>query len=354
MKKNQNLDNQTYNPYYRQEDDQVQPSYPQVPTAQNPNDGHSQNVPSGYPVNNYGGGYPQDSYGGYPQQNYGGHPQQNYGVHPQNNAGGYPQNQGAYPLVAPQDVMHKHGSKNKSKREESGFHSDEGDSEGALDCFSKMKGDSGRQGFVQKVFGIMGVQVLFTALFTYWVISDYGRMQFCIDNMWLYFVCVAGTVAIMCALMCIQKAARNFPVNYILLGIFTLLESYVVATIASMYEPQSVFLAACYAVGLFTILTIYACSTKGDIGCMGPLIWVSMGLGLLTFILYFLFPSHIMHLIFCWVGLICTCIYVIYDVYLITEKHGLSYDDYIIGALLIYTDLISLFIYILSIIGDKR
>ena len=79
-----------------------------------------------------------------------------------------------------------------------------------------------------------------------------------------------------------------------------------------------------------------------------------MGLSMLTLILYFIFPSETMHLIFCWVGLIVTCIYVIYDVYLITEKHGLSYDDYVIGALLIYTDLISLFIYILSIMGDRR
>lgn len=158
----------------------------------------------------------------------------------------------------------------------------------------------------------------------------------------------------MCALMCVKQWARTVPTNYILLAVFTIAESYVVATIASMYEPESVFLAAIYAVGLFSILTLYACCTKGDIGCMGPLIWVSVGLGLLTFVLYFMFPSHTMHLIFCWVGLICTCIYVIYDVYLITEKHGLDYDDYVIGALLIYTDLISLFIYILSILGEKR
>ena len=225
---------------------------------------------------------------------------------------------------------------------------------GFLDNFSKLKGDDDRQGFVVKVFGIMSVQVIVTALITGYVISDEDRMKFCLDNMWLYFVCVAVTIGIMYALMCFQSIARKVPTNYILLGIFTLCESYIVATVASMYEPTSVFLAAVYSVGLFSILTLYACCTKGDIGCMGPIIMVSAGLGMLTFILYFIFPSETMHLIFCWVGLIITCIYVIYDVYLITEKHGLDYDDYIIGALLIYTDLISLFIYILSIIGDRN
>mmetsp|Transcript_29196 Transcript_29196/g.25819 ORF Transcript_29196/g.25819 Transcript_29196/m.25819 type:complete len:201 (-) Transcript_29196:41-643(-) len=200
----------------------------------------------------------------------------------------------------------------------------------------------------------MTFQVFFTAVFTYWIIMNDHRMQFCQDNMWLYFVCVGATLAIMCTLMCIKTVARKVPVNYILLAIFTVCESYIVATIASMYEPRSVMLAAVYTVVLFTILTLYACFTKGDLGCMGPIITVSIGLSFLTFILYFIFPGEIMHLIFCWVGLIVTCIFVIYDVYLITEKHGLDYDDYIIGALMLYTDIISIFIYILSIIGDRK
>lgn len=86
---------------------------------------------------------------------------------------------------------------------------------------------------------------------------------------------------------------------------------------------------------------------------MGPLIMVSVCIGFVTLILMFIIPSQTMFLIYCWVGLIITCVYVIYDVYMITEKHGLSYDDYIIGALLIYSDLIQLFIYILSIMGER-
>lgn len=231
---------------------------------------------------------------------------------------------------------------------------EENRSGGFLDNFSKLKGDDERQGFVTKVFSIMLVQTATTAAFTYFIISDKGRIQFCQNNMWLYWVCFAITICIMYALLCFQTVARRVPLNYGLLFAFTLCESYIVATIASLYTPQSVMLAALYAVGLFTVLTLYACFTKGNLGCMGPIVAVGAALGLLTFVLYFLFPSEGMRLVFCWIGLILTCIYVIYDVYLITEKHGLSYDDYIIGALLIYTDLISLFIYILSIIGERN
>ena len=61
-----------------------------------------------------------------------------------------------------------------------------------------------------------------------------------------------------------------------------------------------------------------------------------------------------MHLIVCWIGLILTCVYVIYDVYLITEKNGLEYDEYIIASLMLYMDLVNLFIYILSIFGERN
>jgi FtsH-binding integral membrane protein len=234
------------------------------------------------------------------------------------------------------------------------FNVSESDDSAVLDVFSKLKGDEERQGFVIKVFGIMSFQVIFTALYIWWIISSEERREFCIENMWLYFVSLAATIAIMCTLMCFKTMARKVPTNYLLLFGFTVFESYIVGTIASMYDEKSVILAAIYTVALFSILTLFACCTKGDIGCMGPIIVVSMCLGFLTMILYFIFPSELMHLIFCWVGLIITCIYVIYDVYLITEKHGLEYDDYIIGALLIYTDVITMFIYILSIIGNRN
>jgi len=45
-------------------------------------------------------------------------------------------------------------------------------------------------------------------------------------------------------------------------------------------------------------------------------------------------------------------IYIIYDVGIILDKDdGLSYDDYIIGALILYTDIIYAFIYLLSFFG---
>lgn len=77
-------------------------------------------------------------------------------------------------------------------------------------------------------------------------------------------------------------------------------------------------------------------------------------IGLIMAILSMFLTGYFWFLLFCWIGLILTCIYTIFDVYLITEKHGLEYDDYIIGALLLYIDLVTIFIYILEICGNRE
>ena len=46
---------------------------------------------------------------------------------------------------------------------------------------------------------------------------------------------------------------------------------------------------------------------------------------------------------------VLTSIYIIFDTRLIMSK--MSYDDYIIAALLLYVDIINLFLYLLSIFG---
>ena len=51
--------------------------------------------------------------------------------------------------------------------------------------------------------------------------------------------------------------------------------------------------------------------------------------------------------------LVIACVYVMIDIDLITEKHGLDYDEYIIGALFLYMDIVMIFVYLLSIFGSR-
>jgi FtsH-binding integral membrane protein len=80
--------------------------------------------------------------------------------------------------------------------------------------------------------------------------------------------------------------------------------------------------------------------------------------GLLTALIYvmipvivfcILFPNLLIYLILQGIFVVLTSIYIIVDTRFILEK--LSLDDYIIGALMLYVDVVNLFLYLLAIFG---
>ena len=161
------------------------------------------------------------------------------------------------------------------------------------------------------------------------------------------------------ALICCRKMARKVPVNYILLLIFTLCESYLVANICSYYaisQPGIVIMSGLGTALITLACTLYAFFTKTDFTMMGGMIWL-LAMSLLILVLFsFLFVWNT----FLYNCIIAFCIFLmgiflIYDTQLIVGKgkHKLSLDDYVIGALLIYTDIITIFLYLLALLGKK-
>ena len=57
---------------------------------------------------------------------------------------------------------------------------------------------------------------------------------------------------------------------------------------------------------------------------------------------------------YCAIGVLLFSIYLIVDTQLIVNKNGLSKEDYILGALILYMDIVTIFIYILQLLGGNR
>ena len=62
-----------------------------------------------------------------------------------------------------------------------------------------------------------------------------------------------------------------------------------------------------------------------------------------------------LHTLYCALGTILFGIYLVIDTQLIVggRKYSLSMDDYIAGALMLYIDIIQIFLYILSILANN-
>lgn len=157
----------------------------------------------------------------------------------------------------------------------------------------------------------------------------------------------------MIVLVCFRKPARKVPINYLLLFAFTFFESMMVATISSFYDAKSVMLMAGIALVLFATMATVACFTSRKPETLSMMMWCCFTISITCLILVIFFSNRWVVTVVSGIMLVIACVYVMIDIDLITEKHGLDTDEYIIGALFLYMDLVMIFMYLLSLFGDR-
>jgi len=172
---------------------------------------------------------------------------------------------------------------------------------------------------------------------------------------------IVVAVVIMCGIACCKTCSRKVPMNYICLLVYTLAITILVMAVAGKYNPESVLLCASMTASVTFGIVMMGCVLKGDMywcfGCLAGPVFGSIPVALfVTFGVLngsnSIYGSPGLMLLFGY--LLCTIlsIYIIYDVGIIIDKNvGLSYDDYIIAALILYSDIIYMFLWLLSLFG---
>jgi FtsH-binding integral membrane protein len=130
-----------------------------------------------------------------------------------------------------------------------------------------------------------------------------------------------------------------------------------VSSVTLAYDPVTILIAALLTFGLTFVLTAYACFTKRDLTMkMGIAIIFLFALSMFAILFSILYHSRAVEIAVCTVFVIIYGVYLLIDTQLIVGKgrFGLTMDDYIIGALMIYVDMIGLFLYLLRLLGAIR
>ena len=109
--------------------------------------------------------------------------------------------------------------------------------------YSKFASMEDRKGFVKKVYGILGFQLLLTAGITLIPVMNNDANIWINTHDGLTIAAAVGLFCISCIMMCCIPLTRVVPVNYGLLLLFTLCESYLMAGIAAKTQPQIVMQA---------------------------------------------------------------------------------------------------------------
>lgn len=217
-------------------------------------------------------------------------------------------------------------------------------------------------GFVRKVYSLVAAQLVLTTAIAA-PIYNLGE-EWMIANQWLYWLALVALVCTMCAMMCCQEALRSFPINYFFLLVITGTMSVLVGFDSVQYTWQSVLLAAGITAAIFVAMTILAWVIEIDFTGFGPYLYAALcTLTIFGFALMIMACCGVnidMALMFydaC--GVLLFTFYIVYDTQLIIgelggHKYQFSIDDYAFAALNLYLDIIDLFLFILSLIGDRR
>ncbi|NXM52845.1 LFG3 protein, partial [Illadopsis cleaveri] len=225
-----------------------------------------------------------------------------------------------------------------------------------------------RHTFIRKVYAIISLQLLVTvgiiSVFTF----VHPVHTFVQKNPAIYYASYAVFLVTYLVLACCQGPRRRFPWNIILLSIFTLAMGLMTGTIASMYGTKAVLIAMLITAIVAIVVTIFCFQTKARRGMHPTLPSVGQvrGAGQTCPALpaacqhpgspcscSLLVQVPWLHMLYAAIGAIAFTLFLAYDTQLVlgNRKNTLSPEEYIYGALTIYTDIIYIFTFILQLVG---
>ena len=211
-----------------------------------------------------------------------------------------------------------------------------------------------RSGFVKKVYGLVGVQLLLTFGWMLLVSSQQDVQSYVLHTPGVRTSCSILGLVLICPLMVYKD---RYPLNLVLLLGFTMCEAYTLGVLGAAYAAQTQNYLIVFSLGLtmtvFVILSSYVHVTQRDMSFLEEGLTVTtltlVGMGLFAMFLPY---SSTLHLFVSGVGVIVFSGYVLYDTS--TMIHYMTPDDAVIAAVQLYLDIINLFLCILQLFSTRE
>lgn len=236
-----------------------------------------------------------------------------------------------------------------------------------------------RQNFMSKVYSLLSTQLLFTFAFSYYTARNDAMQSFMFSHMSLWWIASVITL-ISCVWLSLsprpedveydslldeENRSGNLPWYVLtrrgkltLLSLFTLCEAYTLSIVTFIYDPNIVLRALLITSVIVIGVSLMALSGKFEWvlnSATSIYYWLNWALLLLIGIgissIFFGLGSR-MNLFYGWLGAIVFTIYLFIDTQLIFRK--VYPDEEIKCAMMLYLDIINLFLSILRILGNSN
>lgn len=208
-----------------------------------------------------------------------------------------------------------------------------------------------RWAFIRKIYSILTIQILLTIAIAAIVVTYRPIAVFFTTTgagLGLYIFLIFLPLIVLCPL---SYYYQSHPVNYLLLGVFTIGLSFAVGLTCAFTSGkiilESAILTGVVVVSL-TLYTFWAVKRGHDFNFLGPFLFGAVMILLLFGLIQLFFPmGKISNTIYGALGAIIFCGYIIYDTDNLIKRY--SYDEYIWAAVALYLDIINLFMSLLTL-----
>lgn len=208
-----------------------------------------------------------------------------------------------------------------------------------------------RWAFIRKIYAIVAIQLLATIAVGAVVVTVHPISTFFVSTtggLALYIVLIITPFIVLCPLYYYHQ---KHPVNYLLLGIFTISLAFAVGLTCAFTSGkvilEAVILTAAVVVSL-TLYTFWAARRGHDFNFLGPFLFGALFVLILFSLIQVLFPlGKISVMIYGLLASIIFCGYIIYDTDNLIKRY--SCDEYIWAAVALYLDVINLFLSLLTV-----
>lgn len=221
-------------------------------------------------------------------------------------------------------------------------------------------GTNDRHIFVLRIYIILFFQLLLTIGLSMLFMINQIIKEFVQKNLSMLITAIVLSFVFLIILACCGNIAKTAPWNYIFLFLFTLVEGYMVGVVSSFYDTTIVLMALIITLGVVIGLSLFACQTTFDFTGAGPylssFLMVFLMCGILNMYLCYVGKCQVLNTVYSMLGALVFSMYIVYDTQLIIGgshmKYEFSDDEYVFAALNLYLDVVNLFLYILSLLGD--
>jgi FtsH-binding integral membrane protein len=212
--------------------------------------------------------------------------------------------------------------------------------------------------FIRKVYGLLAVELLYTsaisALIMFVSPIRTAVVNFATNNPLVFeILLIVCLVASLCWLMCVQK---QYPLNMCALAVFITFMSIDVGFICAVYYEAGygnlILISVLITAVIFIGLSAYAWLSESDFSYMGGFLFAALiGLIFLGIVQLFVHVKWL-YIAYCALGVLVFSGYIIFDTWKIKTKLGP--DDSVHASIMLYLDLVNLFLMILQLLAAAK